>query len=553
MTLTTPTTAEASTPGWAQLPTDERLRVAPDNPRRDLGDLEELIDSVKAHGILEPLLVTPREDYYLLVCGARRLAAARFLELRTVPAVIRELTEPERVAAMIIENVQRSDLTPLEEASAYARLLEVDPDATQRDLAKLTGVSQRTVSARLALLELPIEALEALDTSRITLANAEQLHKLVDAGLADRAAELAVQQAHGKLPAWQPLEQAVKEDLDRLALERKAEQTRADLKAQGITLLQEPKGGWYNRVPRPLAGDDHQGCLYVHPLVQVPLQEHAARACHAAAVCPHGERVWMCRDPKLHADQDPRAAADADYHAKREREADYQAKREREEAERRQHDRALTVAARIRVERCRALLAPEVLATYQPIQQVDDVLCTLLARLEANVAKAACKLLELDPVEEAQSYGGTYKNYRRALEQLAEDPAIRGRVARAVVLAHAEEHLRVGWGRWIGRVADRHLATLQAAGHELSEAEQAKLEADRAEASAEPAGPGGPDGEELRICRCGDEADDHDLDEDLEGRCTFDDCECPAYRPDAEDLEPAAEAAAGDVDAAAVP
>lgn len=172
------------------------------------------------------------------------------------------------------------------------------------------------------------------------------------------------------------------------------------------------------------------------------------------------------------------------------------------------------------------------------------VLTTLLARLEANVAKAACRLLDLPPVEEQVAYGdGTYKNYRRALEQLAEDPATRGRVARGVVLAHAEEHLRTGWGRWTGRVADRHLATLQAAGHELSDAERAKLEADYAEVSAEPQGLS----EEL-YCRCGDEADDHDP--FTEGACTIDGCECPAYRPDDEDLELASEISAAHDEAA---
>jgi ParB family chromosome partitioning protein len=538
MTLTKPTTAEASALGWAQLDTDQ-LRVAHDNPRRDLGDLEELIDSVKAHGILEPLLVTPRDDVYLLVCGARRLAAARFLELRTVPAVIREFTEPERVAAMIIENVQRSDLTPLEEASAYARLLEVDPDATQRDLAKLTGVNQSTIARRLALLELPTEAQDALDAGCINLGEATELHKLVDAGLEHRAAELARKQAAGELQHWEPIERLVGEDLERLRIQQRTDEILGELQAQGARVLTEPKNGWYSKAPRPLAGQEHARCIMYGDHIGLPIADHQALGCHAAAVCKHGEPVWMCRDPKRHATEDTRS--------------NWEIKHEREQAERRHRDRALNAAARIRVERCRALLAPDVLATYQPTQQVDDVLCTLLARLEANVAKATCKLLELDPVEEPQSYGGTYKNYRRALEQLAEDPATRGRVARAVVLAHAEEHLRVGWGRWTDRVADRHLATLQAAGHELSEAEQAKLEADRAEASAEPAGPGLPDGEELRSCRCGDEADDHDLDEDLEGPCTFDGCDCTAYRPDAEDLEPVAEVSAADADAAAVP
>jgi len=532
--LDAPAAAEASAAAVPQATLAEvdvdLLDAAPDNPRgSDFGDLTELADSIRAQGVLQPLTVTPRGERYLIVYGHRRYAAAILADRGSVPAIVRDLSEVQRVAWMMVENLQREDLTPLQEAEGYRHLQETHQTETgkalgQQQLARMVGKSQGHVSKRLTLLELPTQARDALDSGGITVTQGLELHKLVDVGLTDRAAELAVQQAHGKLQSWQPLDQVVKEDLNRLALDRKAEQTRADLQAKGITLLQEPKGGWYNRAPRPLVGEDHQGCLYVHPLVQVPLDEHAALSCHAAAVCPHGETVWMCRDPKLHAEQDPRAAEAADRVATR----------EREDAERRERDRALTAAARARADQCRALLTHEALASYDPSEEFDDVLCTLLARLEVNVAKAACKLLGLDPVEEPQSYGsGTYKNYRRALKQLADDAATRDRAARAVVLAHAEEHLRIGWGSWTGRVADRHLATLQAAGYQLSPAEQAKLDADRAEARAEPQPP------DLEpSCRCGDALADHD---EQTGACAIEDCTCPSYRPDDEDLDDAAD------------
>lgn len=457
--------------GWAMLDVEE-IVPAPDNPRRHLGDLDELAASIEAHGILEPLLVTstvPPTDRWLLVCGARRLAAAKQAGLQKVPAVIRELTEAERVATMLVENVQRSNLTALEEASAFARLLEVDPDATQRDLARLTGVSQRTISTRLSLLELPIEALEALDTGRITLGAAERLHKLVDAGRPDRAAELAVQEAAGELQGWRSLDHLVGEDLEQLEADRKAAAARADLEAKGVTVLTQPKGGWHNKAPRPLTGQDraedgHGWCISYQDL-DVALGDHQALSCHAAAVCEHGEVVWMCRDPKQH----PPAVDDA--------EAKRRARFEREEAKRKATEKELAQAGKAREAFLVELLAAagvddEFVWPEAHLELLADVTTVAIERLESEAAKLACKLLALTPVE-IKGFHNTTKDWKLTLHQAAEQDL--ARVARVVFLAEGEFRLRWTWGTWRGRLEARYAAALKAAGYTFGKAEAAKL------------------------------------------------------------------------------
>lgn len=156
-----------------------KLKPAPDNPRRDVGDVTELAMSIKEGGLHQPLVVVERDGAYLIVAGHRRLAAAKTVGLSTVPCVLREMTEDQRVAAMLVENLQRSDLAPLEEAKGISRLVE-EFEVSQRDVAKRIGRSQPHVSKRLALLTLPENVRVEVDSGGITLADAAELAKLGD-------------------------------------------------------------------------------------------------------------------------------------------------------------------------------------------------------------------------------------------------------------------------------------------------------------------------------------------------------------------------------------
>jgi len=156
----------------------DRLVEASDNLRRRVGNVTELAASVRSIGVLEPLLVTPSPEGFVVVAGHRRLAAARKAELATVPCVIREMDAVERVIAMVVENEQRTDLSPVEAAEGYFRL--IDLGMTQRELAKRVGRTAKHVASRLALLELPRSTRESVHRGEVSLGAAQALLVLVD-------------------------------------------------------------------------------------------------------------------------------------------------------------------------------------------------------------------------------------------------------------------------------------------------------------------------------------------------------------------------------------
>ena len=143
---------------------------AEDNLRRRIGDVRDLAASITAVGVIEPLLVSPVEgDRYVIVAGHRRHAAAQKAGLVEVPCMIRTLTDFERVEIMLVENLQRCDLTAIEEASGYFRLVE--HGMTQRELARRIGRSARHVAGRLALLELPKLVQDELHTGAMSVSD----------------------------------------------------------------------------------------------------------------------------------------------------------------------------------------------------------------------------------------------------------------------------------------------------------------------------------------------------------------------------------------------
>lgn len=125
----------------------------PDNPRKNLGDLAELSDSIKQNGILQNLTVVPQEGGgYRALIGHRRLAAAKMAGLTEVPCVIVEMSQKEQLGVMFAENVQRADLTPYEQAECLQMM--IDLGETAASVARQTGLSEATVSRRLRLLKL---------------------------------------------------------------------------------------------------------------------------------------------------------------------------------------------------------------------------------------------------------------------------------------------------------------------------------------------------------------------------------------------------------------
>lgn len=152
------------------------LHASPLNPRKRMTGIEELADSIRSVGILEPLVVRPIPyGVYEVVAGGRRLEAARMAGLDTVPCTVRPLTDEQALELAIIENNQRGDIHPLEEADAFQRLRELDPGHTPGSIAAKIGRPVAYVVSRLKLLALAPEAREAFSNDDITIGHAHLL------------------------------------------------------------------------------------------------------------------------------------------------------------------------------------------------------------------------------------------------------------------------------------------------------------------------------------------------------------------------------------------
>lgn len=175
--------ADAETAGMradSTLPLD-RIRPNKDQPRRTFDDVElaELADSIRQNGVLQPLLVRDRGDYYEIVAGERRYQAARAAGLDEVPVIIRDISDDDVFKLALIENLQRSDLSPLEEANGYLQLIK-EKGLTQEELAKILSKSRSTITNTLRLLDLPEEVQELVETGQLTAGHARAILAVPD-------------------------------------------------------------------------------------------------------------------------------------------------------------------------------------------------------------------------------------------------------------------------------------------------------------------------------------------------------------------------------------
>jgi ParB family chromosome partitioning protein len=221
------------------------------NPRRtfDSEQLEELTNSIREKGVMQPLLVRPSNDpnIFELIAGERRWRAAQKAGLHDVPVIVRDVGDKEALELAIIENVQRADLNPLEEAMGYGQLIE-QFDYTQQDLAQVIGKSRSHVANTLRLLRLPEDVRDMVASGTLTAGHARTLitaedpatlaRQIVSGGLSVREAEALSQQRDvaGKKPAAssQP-----DRDPDTLALERRL----SDALGLSVSLAHGERGG----------------------------------------------------------------------------------------------------------------------------------------------------------------------------------------------------------------------------------------------------------------------------------------------------------------------
>jgi ParB family chromosome partitioning protein len=165
-----------------KIPVD-KIFHSPLQPRQEINEeeLEGLVSSIKNNGILQPVLVRKSQDKYELVYGHRRFEAAKRANLKEIPAVIKKLSDREVLEIAIIENIQREDLNPMDEANAYYKLSE-EFNLTQEEIATRVGKSRSTITNKMRLLSLPEEVKRALIKKTITEGHARALLSLGDKG-----------------------------------------------------------------------------------------------------------------------------------------------------------------------------------------------------------------------------------------------------------------------------------------------------------------------------------------------------------------------------------
>lgn len=154
----------------------DQIKPSPFQPREgiDSHNLEELVQSIKEKGIIQPIIVRQKGDEYELIAGERRLRAAKLLNLNEIPALIREATDEESLELALIENIQRQNLNPIEQAKAYQYLINKF-GITQERLAQIVGKARVSITNILRLLKLPQEVQEEIKRGRLSFAHARAL------------------------------------------------------------------------------------------------------------------------------------------------------------------------------------------------------------------------------------------------------------------------------------------------------------------------------------------------------------------------------------------
>ncbi|MGN1112526.1 MAG: ParB/RepB/Spo0J family partition protein [Acutalibacteraceae bacterium] len=213
-----------------------------DQPRREFDEksLAELADSISQHGILQPLLVRPFLDGgYQIVAGERRYRAARMAGLTEVPVVIRDLSDSETMQLALIENLQREDLTPVEEARGYRQLMD-NYGLKQEEVSRVVGKSRPAIANTLRLLELPEDILQLISDGKLSAGHGRTLLAFKNPQEMEKAARLAST-----------------EDISVRELERLAKKSNKALEGADVQKIFEKKLSYYGEVE--LALKEHLG------------------------------------------------------------------------------------------------------------------------------------------------------------------------------------------------------------------------------------------------------------------------------------------------------
>lgn len=214
------------------------LIANPDQPRKTFNqkELEELADSIREHGVIEPILIEAKDDgKFYIIAGERRTRAAKLAGAEKVPVQIRKYDEVKKLEVALIENIQRADLNPIEEAQAYYGLMQLG-DLNQEDVAKRVGKGRPTIANAIRLLKLPEDMQKSLIDGQITAGHARALlsvnnvsdmrilfGKIVGSGLSVRNAEELAKEYNngGRAASKKTAKKVEKKDPDVAEIEQK--------------------------------------------------------------------------------------------------------------------------------------------------------------------------------------------------------------------------------------------------------------------------------------------------------------------------------------------
>jgi ParB family chromosome partitioning protein len=251
--------------GTTEIPI-ERIRPNPRQPRQrmDQDELEGLAASIREHGVLQPILVTETLDGYQLVAGERRFRASQLAGLERIPAVIRQLADRDQLELALVENLQRADLGPMEEAHAY-QSLATEFAMTHDQIAQRVGRAKSTITNTIRLLDLEASVQEALLDGRLSAGHARAIGGLpteqqarvatsvTDQGFSVRQTEELVRRLREPRVTAAPSRRALDPDLERVE-----DELRRRLGTK-VTLARSRKGG---RIIIEFYSDEELGQLY---------------------------------------------------------------------------------------------------------------------------------------------------------------------------------------------------------------------------------------------------------------------------------------------------
>jgi ParB family chromosome partitioning protein len=300
-TASDPFTAAVATPtgggaGAGTIPL-ALIDADPENLRADVGEVTELAQSIRELGILQPVLLRRTPDgRYAVVAGHRRRAGAEAAGLTEIPAVVQgDMSDTGRDLAMLVENLQREDLTALEEARGYERVLARKDVGGQSGLAKKIGRSQGHISKRLALLKLPADALARIDAGKLPVTDAAELVAL--AAWPDRIAHI--------------LTAVERDDYRSIKSEARRHLREVEEETRIAAELDKLRAAGVPEVGADVENNMGHGPWPVSWLGGITEEEHAGLPCHAWRYF-RGRLSLLCTDPASHEDEDPEDGTEVD-------------------------------------------------------------------------------------------------------------------------------------------------------------------------------------------------------------------------------------------------